>query len=102
MDQEKSQPENIISGRRSFDRQFELLAIGVHTLQRDFAALEERATGTQKAVDHIAESIEQLSRRLHDMDKLLVAKIATITVTERALWAIGSALMGIVIHVLNG
>lgn len=91
-----TRPENIISGRRSFDRQFELLAIGVHTLQRDFAALEQRAAVTQKAVDHMSESLEKFSEKLHAMDRSLVGKITTITVTERVLWAIGIALMGII------
>ena len=88
--------DNIVSGRRSFDRQFELLAIGVHTLQRDFAALEQRAAGTQKAVDDAAASIDKLTEKLHAMDKLLVTRVATITVTERMLWVIGSAMVAII------
>lgn len=90
---QQQHPENIISGRRSFDRQFDLLAIGVHTLQRDFKALEERARATQESVDQVGKSMDKLKEDMHDMDKLLVAKVATITVTERALWALGSAIL---------
>lgn len=96
--QTQQHPENIISGRRSFDRQFDLLAIGVHTLQRDFGALEQRAAATQKAVDHMSASLDKFSERLHAMDRTFVAKVATITVAERILWALGSAMLGIIVH----
>lgn len=92
------QAEHIISGRRNFDRQFELMAIGVHTLQRDFAALEQRVAGTQRAVDDMSKSLDNLTEKLHAMDKLLVTRVATITVTERVLWALGSAMLGMIVH----
>ena len=99
--QQNQYTENIVSGRRSFDRQFDMLTISVHTLQRDFAALESRAAGTQKAVDEASESIDKLTEKLHEMDKILIAKIATITVTERMLWAFGTAMLGMIVHFVS-
>lgn len=87
--------EQLFSGRRSFDRQMEMLTIAVHTLQRDFATLDERVRGIRESVTGLAQALEDLEREVHKLDRALVARLATITVTERVLWAIATVLIGV-------
>lgn len=88
-------PENLFSGRRSFDRQLELLTVAVHTLQRDLAAVQERLSGAQTQMRDLNSALQGIEDQAHKMDKALVARIATITVAERVLWMVIAALIGL-------
>lgn len=92
--------EQLFTGRRSFDRQMEMLTIAVHTLQRDFAALEERVRGIQQLVIGFRDLAKDLEEELHKLDKAVVTRIATITVTERVLWALAMVVIGLGAKVL--
>jgi len=86
---------DFISGRRSFDRQIEMLTIAVHTLQRDFAALEERVKGMQSSATALTQTIQDLQEEVHKLDKSLIARISTISVAERVLWLVVAVLIGV-------
>lgn len=87
--------ENLFSGRRSFDRQLELLVLAVNTLQRDFVAVQERLAGVQTQMRDLNSALQAVENQAHKMDKALVARLATITVAERVLWLVVATLIGI-------
>lgn len=60
---------NLLCGRRGFDRQLDMLSIAVHTLQRDFAALEERVRGMQDSATALSASIHLIEDEMHKLDK---------------------------------
>lgn len=94
LENENEQHESIahfFSGRRSFDRQLEMLMIAVHTLERDFSALEERVRGVQALAEAIPTTIDKIEAMVHQLDKALVGRLATISITERVLWALAMA-----------
>lgn len=86
---------DLLTGRRNFDRQIEVVTIAVHTLQRDFSILEERVRGLQSTTTELSTMIQQLDDDVHKLDKALVTRLATITVTERVLWALAMAVIAI-------
>lgn len=86
--------ENIFSGRRSFDRQLELLTIAVHTLQRDLGATVERLAAAREQLAALSGEVGEMAAALHSLDKAVVARIATIRVGERVLWLVVAVLIG--------
>lgn len=93
--------ESIFSGRRDFDRQLQMLSIAVHILQRDFGALGSGLKSVQDTATALSASIHLIEDEMHKLDKQLVARIATISVTERALWIVIAALIGVGVKVLG-
>lgn len=71
----------------------EMLTIAVHTLQRDFAALEERVRGMQQLAASLSTSMALIENEMHKLDKALIARISTITVAERVLWMVVAGLI---------
>ncbi|MGH7525935.1 MAG: hypothetical protein ACREMX_04460, partial [Gemmatimonadales bacterium] len=90
------------SGRRSFDRQLELLTIAVHTLQRDFAAANERLLGMADRMRELSASMQEIEEQTHKLDKALVTRIATISVAERVLWIVITVLIGVGVTLFGG
>ncbi len=101
LEEEQRETTDYLLGRRSFDRQMELLTVAVHTLQRDFAAMEERVRGVQSSAHGLSIMIQQVEEDVHKLDKALIARLATITVTERVLWALATGVIGIAVHFLS-
>lgn len=84
------------NGRRNFDKNLEVLCSSINSLQMSVAALEERVQGMQRIIMEMRTSITTLQDALHVMDKMLVARVSTITITERVLWALATAVIGVI------
>lgn len=95
MSDDNNDLENLFSGRRSFDRQLQLLTIAVHTLQRDFGVSNERLASMREQITQFNASVGELEDSLHNLDKALVARISTISVAERVLWVVIVTLVGL-------
>jgi len=102
LEEEQRETTDYLLGRRSFDRQMELLTVAVHTLQRDFAAMEERVRGIQSSAHGLSIMIQQVEDDVHKLDKALIARLSTITITERVLWALAMAALGLIVRFLPG
>lgn len=90
-----SLPQHLLSGRRDFDRQMELLTIAVHTLQRDFGVLAERLAAAREQLAALSAEVGEMADALHSLDKAVVARVATIRVGERVLWMVVAAVIGL-------
>lgn len=87
--------DNILTGRRDFDRQMEILTIAVHTLQRDFGVLAERLAAAREQLAALSGEVGEMADALHSLDKALVTRVATIRVGERVLWIVVAAVIGL-------
>lgn len=89
------------NGRRSWDKALYAISASVSSLQRDLVAVQERVLMAQNMIVAMNASIAELQRNLHAMDKTLVARVSTISVTERVLWLLVTIMVGLVVNSLK-